>query len=198
MSDDDRFTLHRGDWVLTKLGDGVENDLFLKATQVTNEEQAIRNSIQAALQRNTTYKRPYGDSEKTALHIDLKKQLHKEAEQYTSPASEAEHCEAIRRIATTVSGTCENFLVGGRFRYGTAQKAFNLYLKFLWRLEKIPTPPHCPVDRVVLRRAGIEGSWTKCDSEDEYLGWIKRIKFWAGPLGLAEWEYTVWLQDYGY
>jgi len=81
------------------------------------------------------------------------------AKKYSQSVSDAEHFEAIGRIAQTLSARHGSILKGGRFRYGTAQKAFNLYLKFLWRLGQIPTPPHCPVDGIVLSAAGIEGSW---------------------------------------
>ena len=53
------------------------------------------------------------------------------------------------------------YLSGGHLRYGTSQKALNLYLKFLWRPGKATTPPF---DRVVLTAGGIDGVWTKCDS----------------------------------
>jgi hypothetical protein len=37
------------------------------------------------------------------------------------------------------------------FRVGTAQKALNLYLKYLWCLGEIKTPPHCPFDRGIIQ-----------------------------------------------
>jgi hypothetical protein len=84
-----------------------------------------------------------------------------EAPRYALPVDEVQHCEAIKRISETVSQRCGDCLVNGRLQYGAAQKAFNLYLKFLWRLGKAAMPPHCPVDSVVLAEAGIEGAWTK-------------------------------------
>jgi hypothetical protein len=89
-------------------------------------------------------------------------------------------------------------LVGDRFRYGTSQKAFNLYLTFLWRLGQIPSTPHCPVDRIVLTNGGIAAVWTKSDSEAEYRGWIAILRSKAQPLSLAEWEYQVWLRGAGH
>jgi hypothetical protein len=35
-------------------------------------------------------------------------------------------------------------------RIGLAQKALNLYLKYLWCLGEIHEPPHCPLDSIVL------------------------------------------------
>ena len=92
-----------------------------------------------------------------------------------------------------MSQAFSHVLVGDRLRYGTSQKAFNLYLKYLWRLGQIPSPPHCPVDRIVLANAGIDGTWTESDSEGEYRKWIAVLRSKANPLSLAEWEYRIWL-----
>ena len=107
---------------------------------------------------------------------------------------DVEHCGAIKRISDAVSQRCGEHLVDARLRYGSAQKAFNLYSKFLWRLGEVATLPHCPVDSIVLAEAKIEAAWTRSDSEDEYVGWINRVKIAAKPIGLAEWEYLVWLR----
>jgi hypothetical protein len=103
-----------------------------------------------------------------------------------------EHFAAIRGISDNLSASFGSILKGGRFRYGTAQKVLNLYLKFLWRLGQIIAPPHCPVDGIVLSAAGIEGRWTHSDNEAEYVGWIKILRQKARPLNLAEWEYRLW------
>jgi hypothetical protein len=90
-------------------------------------------------------------------------------------------------------------LKDGELRHGISQKAFNLYLKYLWRLGKIALPPHCPVDAIVLRAGEILGSWTECNSELEYMDWVNRLRTKAqqtGVASLSEWEYEVWLDDY--
>jgi hypothetical protein len=103
--------------------------------------------------------------------------------------------EAIVRIADTLSAKFKDCLCKGRLRHGIAQKAFSLYLKYLWRLRIVVVPPPlCPVDRVVLRAAGIYGSWTKCDSEEQYVEWINKLSEKADPVCLAEWENQVWLE----
>jgi hypothetical protein len=52
-------------------------------------------------------------------------------------------------------------------------------------------PPHCPIDRVVLERLGIDACWTKSDSRDEYMEWINEIR---KRVQVAEWENEVWLR----
>jgi hypothetical protein len=170
------------------------NDPFLEATGVRTEASAMSNAISAALQRNKTYKDGCSDEGRGRFRTEFAKLIRSEAQRYAQPVSDVQHCEAIRRISDAASQRFGESLVNGRLRYGTAQKAFNLYLKFLWRLGKAATPPHCPVDSIVLAEAGIDGAWTKCDSESQYLGWINTIKLRAKPLGLAEWEYRVWLR----
>jgi hypothetical protein len=170
-------------------------DPFLEVTRVSTEASAMSNAIQAALQRNKTYKESCSYEARDRFRAELAKQISSEKLRYVEPVLEAQHCEVIERISDSVSRQCGQCLVNERLRYGTTQKAFNLYLKFLWRLGKVATPPHCPVDRVVLAEAGIYGAWTKCDSESQYLEWIRGIKKKADPLGLAEWEYRIWLSS---
>jgi len=107
------------------------------------------------------------------------------------PISDVEHCAAIARIADGLSGEFGGILIGGRLRFGTSQKALNCHLKYLWAFGEIPTPPHCPIDSIVLSHLGISASWTRCDSCEEYMRWINQIR---KHLNLAEWENDVWLR----
>jgi hypothetical protein len=156
----------------------------------------ISNAIGAALGRNKIYEPSCRDDNRHIFREELAKQLRIEATRYTGKVSDAEHCHAIARISDTVSKICQKFLLNGRLRYGTTQKSFNLYLKFLWRSGRIELPPHCPIDSVVLRAAAINGSWTKLDCERRYLKWINEIrqKAEAKRCTIAEWEHAVWLK----
>ena len=99
-------------------------------------------------------------------------------------------------MADALSSDYKGDLVLGRLRIGTVQKALNLYLKTVWCMEPSwPTPPHCPVDRIILERAGINGSWTKLDSMSTYCEWIERLRKHASGNGfdsVAEWELCAW------
>jgi len=77
----------------------------------------------------------------------------------------------------------------GQLNYGTAQKLVNLYLKYLWCLDMAPEPPHCPIDRIILGKAGIyDISWTKINSMEEYISTINKIKKVSKDLSVAQWE----------
>ena len=154
-------------------------------------------SLLAALQRNKTYRDGLAEWRRSQFRAEWASLIRKEFQRYAksrSPVSDGEHCETIRRISDALACRFGAFLVGGRLRFGTSQKAFNLYLKYLWRLGVISTPPHCPVDGIVLTEAGVSGSWTKCDAEGEYMAWISRLSTEAQPQCLTDWEYDVWLR----
>lgn len=75
--------------------------------------------------------------------------------------------------------------------FGVAQKLLNLYLKYLWCLGEIDTPPHCPVDSRILVTVGLPNvRWSKMD-KGVYKNIIARIKEVADESGFAnmsEWE----------
>lgn len=169
-------------------------DHFLEQTSVTDATSAMREALKSALQQrqNKVYSRDEVGSERETFRHELRSQLRAVARRYSQPVSDAEHFADIHEISDSLSARFGPILKDGRFRYGTAQKALNLYLKFLWRLGEIMPPPHCPVDGIVLSSAGIEGSWTHSDSEAEYASWIKILRQKARPLSLAEWEYRLW------
>ena len=171
------------------------NDPFLIANSVHTDDEAIRESRNSALQRNKVYRDRVSEGKRLAFRTEWAKLLRIESESYMASnlcASDVAHCEVINRIADNLSRTFGEILVEGKLRYGTSQKALNLYLKYLWRLGKVAAPPHCPVDSIVLGAASIEGSWTKCNSEQQYMQWINALRLKAKPLSLSEWEYQIW------
>ena len=169
-------------------------ELFLKLDGVSKNAEALNWSINAALQRNKVYKNDENYERREQLRDEWARLLSDEANAYKapeSPVSDEQHCASIARIADTLSNKFHEILDGGRLRFGTSQKAFNLYLKYLWALGEAQRPPHCPIDSVVLEQAGIDGCWTKSDSCEEYMEWINKIR---KHLNLAEWEMRTWLR----
>lgn len=170
------------------------NDIFLKVDGVSKREEALKWSINAALQRNRVYRNDEDYGTREEFRVKWETLLSEESEAYRKPSqpiSDEQHCAAIARIANALSTEFGELLSGGRLRFGTSQKAFNLFLKYLWALNQAEIPPHCPIDSVVLARFDIAGSWTRCDSCEEYMGWIREIR---KHLNLAEWEQEVWLR----
>jgi hypothetical protein len=176
------------------------SDPFLTVTRVSTEQGAMTETLKAALQQrqNKVYSRDEVGNERLTFRLELARMMREESRRYKQrnlPVSDDEHRAAIRRISDSISAGFGGILKAGRLRYGTSQKAFNLYLKFLWRLGALGDgqPPHCPVDGIVLNTAGLTGSWTWSDDEQEYQRWINQIRKKAAPRTLADWEYETWL-----
>jgi hypothetical protein len=177
-------------------------DDFLEIIPVRNEQDAMKDSIGSALRvRGKRVYRTEAPEKRKAFREEWDRLIRQESQRYiqaTQAISDDQHCEVIRTISENLSGRFGEILQDGVLRYGVTQKALNLYLKYLWRLQKtaIP-PPHCPVDGVALGKAGIRGSWTKSNSEKEYMDWIGALRIVATDrVGLSEWEYKVWMEDY--
>lgn len=171
-------------------------DAFLVLTKVKEEVGAMSNSIMAALQHNQTYLQSATDSDKKEFRETLANQIRKYATSYYQPISDETHSYSMCEICNYISMKHGNILADQRLRLGTVQKAFNLYLKFLWCLDQNRAdPPHCPVDRIILNHAGINGVWTKLDSAELYKDWIHRLKKVAkedGFSSLQQWELSIW------
>jgi len=155
----------------------------------------LSNAIAAALGRNKTYAPTRTQQERDkngeTLRRDLSSAMVELAAKYKVPVSEAEHRANLSALGKRVTEKCGSFLEGEHLRRGAAQKAFNLYLKFLWCACRIPTPPHCTIDSTVIGKLPSECqncAWTQIDSEEEYLKIIEAARQVAGSEPLAEWE----------
>jgi len=126
-------------------------DFFLKVDKISTEDQAAIWSINAALQRNKVYTSDEDYERRDKFRAEWASLIREESEAYRKPdqfISDEQHCAAIARISDKLSNAFGEYLAGGRLRFGTSQKAFNLYLKYLWALKQAPMPPHCPIDSV--------------------------------------------------
>jgi hypothetical protein len=141
-------------------------------------------------QRGNLYRREATTDERNQFRLALRRALENVAEQYRAPVSDDRHVANIDHLAKTLSKQQARALNGSRFRIGSAQKALNLYLKMLWCLDRIPTPPHCPFDRIVLSHVpGCEDiNWTQLDSLHDYKQIVRCARSAANGVSLAEWE----------
>ena len=86
-----------------------------------------------------------------------------------------------------------------KYRYGIAQKLLNLYLKYLWCIKLIHTPPHCPIDRIIINKLKLKCNWTQINDEKYYRRIIEKIKktikldeVHSPNESIAEWELKVY------
>ena len=171
-----------------------KSGFIAERARVQNREEAIANAITASLQHNPTYVE--GEVDRQSFRNGFSSHLNDLLARYCDTVEDDEHCAVIQQVSNELSQEFGGILIGGRLRIGTTQKALNLLLKTMWCLEtEWPTPPHCPVDRIVLESAGIYGNWTQLNSIGTYRDWISRIREYAKIQGfesIAEWEVGAW------
>ena len=157
---------------------------------------APRHSVNAALQRSSTY--VYRNDLRQAMREDMQKYLMDIAQEYRNNVGDEKHIENIKAFANEISKNHSSILKNKRFRIGVAQKALNVYLKYLWCQGKIKEPPHCPFDGGIINKLSLgkefSRAWTQTDEINDYRAWVKVAKEVAKRenLSLAEWELIVW------
>jgi len=153
-------------------------------------DQAVATSIMAAFQHAGVYGLRLKDNNprKKNLRKDLAGRLRSLGEKYHES------------VTDELTDNYKQILRRKRFRIGIAQKAVNVYLKNLWCLSEITTPPHCPLDRQIIDKLGLTASerskydWTKLDDIDRYKELIQRCHVVAREAeyqNIAEWELDV-------
>ena len=156
-------------------------------------------TLQAALStRNRdfpVYAKGVSSSKRTQFRKRLVEILDRVAINYIpGNVSLEDHCYYLRRLSRAMkSRGFSKLLHGDTFRVGVAQKALNLYLKYLWCLGEIDEPPHCPFDNFVIRELKDceEINWTEFDDIKTYKYLVQQAEVEAGELSLAEWELRV-------
>lgn len=152
-------------------------------------------SFMGASQHVRIYAEGVGEADRVKLRNAVRERLKAIEETYANgDVSESEHVANIAALADGLSADFAPLLADGRFRIGPAQKALNLYLKYLWCADCIPRPPHCPVDAIVLRAADAPADilWSKIDSVGAYLAAIAHLRTAAATTTLADWELQAW------
>jgi|ERR1039458_3041295 hypothetical protein len=147
-------------------------------------------TLMATVQRAHVYVPNANPDSKWKFQTALRSSLERVGVSYYGPVSEEDHIRNIATLSEELSADQADVLAGGCFRIGTAQKALNLHLKYLWCLGKIPAPPHCPFDSwVIARLPGYQGpSWTAINDLAQYRNLVAVAKAKAGGISLAEWE----------
>lgn len=156
--------------------------------------QALLGAMTASLQRASVYCQTASESQKSAFREALRTTLRTLENSYAVPVSEDDHLNNIEFLAARMSEEHASCLVSGHLRIGIAQKALNLYLKYLWCYGFIPIPPHCPFDSRVIARLPKKDQvlWTRLDDLDSYRALVRAAKRVAGDRSLSAWELTIY------
>lgn len=162
------------------------------------ENEFLTLSIAGALQRSSTYSTE-DEKERDKVRGELRSGLCNLAAQYSNEIDPEAHIKNIETLARQVSVSCASLLNGDHLRFGIAQKAVNLYLKYLWCAGRIPSPPHCPFDNNVINvngrldlPSGCERRWTQADKPEHYRDWVAAAAKKAKGISLADWELHLW------
>lgn len=139
-------------------------------------------TIAGAFQRANIYTQNV-EKEKEKFKEVLYSILDELAKEYEKDVSESKHIENIHKINDGIR-EFQHILQENKLSFGVCQKLLNLYLKYLWCLDKIPTPPHFPVDRKIQEKMKLNvTSWTSKDfNEEQYLKVIEESKKLAKEL----------------
>jgi hypothetical protein len=158
------------------------------------EDAFLSLTVRYALQRSKTYQKGAKGPNKDRFRCALKCQLRELGRQYVINVDEDSHIENIKRLAENLSEGFPDILEGGRFRIGSAQKALNLYLKYLWCADQISMPPHCPFDDLIISELPdcSDIKWTTLKDIEEYRCLVRAARKRAGEIPLAQWELEVY------
>lgn len=168
----------------------LEEHARLRVIDAFLRDEFFSLTLMAAVQRGDVYAVGAPESLKKRFRSELRRKLEELASHYcTSPAEDA-HLKNICSLADYLTEKCSRALKAGRLRIGTAQKALNLYLKYLWCIGVIPEPPHCPFDRQIIQRLPNCGQfrWTALDNIEDYKVLVAAAKRAAGASSIARWE----------
>jgi hypothetical protein len=156
-------------------------------------------TLMATLRRSKTYREGVNEADRARLKDTLRKRLTELAQQYTISVGEDRHIENIQHLSNDLSKEFALILEEGRFRIGSAQKALNLYLKYLWCAEQIPAPPHCPFDSVIIDQLDDcdHINWTDLKDIEDYNRLVAAARAKARNTPLAQWELEIYNRAWG-
>ena len=146
-------------------------------------------TLAATVQHAKVYVDNVSEQDREAFRNSLRAKLFDLYPNYTAAVPDKLHNANIKQLAERLSAQFRHLLIGGRFRIGLAQKALNLFLKYLWcaRILRNP-PPHCPFDRNIIQDINQDINFTEFDTMREYRKLITAARISANGVGLALWE----------
>jgi hypothetical protein len=160
---------------------------------------ALTSGLNAAVQHNVLYAQNLSQAKRRAIRDAWGRFLSSVLAKYESPVSGSEYEQDVERLKQMMN-TCfsDYFRSDGLrpgcapgFRISHAQKSLSVFLKHMWCMGKIATPPQCPIDRKILREVGLMGTvtpWTYVNKIEEHHHMIELLTERAGTDGLAGWE----------
>ena len=153
-------------------------------------------TLAATAQRSNMYLPKLTEAQRKKFHGSLRELLVDLSKRYKNIVSDDVHIANIQHLAQTLSAKHPTLLTGGEMKFGHAQMAMNLFLKYQWCVGLAEMPPHCPIDSIILKKIPkyTQVRWTQLVDPALYKSIIAAAKQQADRknLSLAVWE----LQEY--
>jgi len=156
---------------------------------------ALSDILTSSLQRAKIYVDGVTDSQKQPFKESFKTELGRIEPAYANTVDDETHVQNIQSFAASLSQQFQDMFRDQHVKIGVAQKGVNLFLKYMWSLDRIPEPPHCPIDAIVLRAIGNDAKWTQLDSVEIYTKIIDECRQTAGTQSLSQWELELWNRE---
>lgn len=146
-----------------------------------------------SVQHNTIYKLDCSTNDRSQFKKDMILYLENYIiKKYFKRNSEEDHHNNIVILKEYAEKIGKNILLNKSYKIGTAQKLLNLSLKYFWCLGYIEQPPHCPIDRIILNKVGINNiAWTQINTIQDYKNTIINIKKKIKRSDLSQWELEI-------
>ena len=156
-----------------------------------SQEEALSKSISAAVQHNKIYN-DVDSKDRIIIREYWSSQLVDLAERYKVECwSDDSYEQEVQGLKEKMKARFPEII---DFRISHAQKSLSVFLKHMWCLGLAPTPPQCPVDRIILTNAKApynKRSWGYVDSITEHkvlYDIIKQAAYQSGYTDVALWE----------
>jgi hypothetical protein len=190
---EDKMNSGGGGKILTRNESTSSNQILtgLKSDFLNNEIWTL--TCGAAFQRAGVYSsKDVNKKKKEAFKQDMRSFVESLIPEYEETRmSEDRHLENIQSLSDA-STKHNGILAGGRMNFGISQKMLNLYLKYMWCLGEIETPPHFPVDRLIqgIMKCKPIVAWTQMTKPEDYMRVIEKARSLATPefSSIAEFE----------
>lgn len=186
--------------------DALKEQFVAITNKPRTRERAMRAAVAAASQHNLLYGERVGIPVRNGIRACWMSRLDELASKYIGTVSASTYEDDIETLRADMNrrfgyyfacGDHPRYRYEAGFRVSHAQKSLSVYLKHLWCLGELNAPPECPVDSVVLGRAGLvypETRWAFVNTMEQHRRQIAVLATKAAEAGLslAEWELAAW------
>jgi hypothetical protein len=164
-------------------------------------QQCVSSGLNAALGHNSLYSPNIGNDLKQQVRQEWSDYLLKLKDQYKSEQTVQIYYKSIEDLKKHMNERFAQkafrltphpiYKTDPGFRISHAQKSISVFLKHLWCMGEIATPPQCPVDSIILGKVGLrypDTKWGYVNSIEEHQKKIDFLQKAASNVPLAEWE----------